>query len=484
MYILNTKYKLKNDIERILLISEQHYGSQLYISFVHPVYAWILNQFDGKTTIKEIIDGIKNVLGLRDFEIEKVLAPLINNPKEIAIQYDDVISTFPPFILVDNTENRVRKKYKDVFFAAIKRVNHSRNRLFKPINLLICPTLKCFTDCVYCYANRYYKHEELDSDIWVKFINQAKHFGVEQIDVTGGEFFLKKGWKDIAKCLTCNGYFPDISTKIPLSHSTLEDIKLVGLRSLQFSIDTLSPSIAANTLNVDSQYISKLKDTITYAGEIGLKLILKPTLTKYTCSTNNVRSILEFADSLENMEKVVVSVIGRSCYKPQGLYMKIRPSLRQIEEVRSLLKGCSKEFLYPIQDDTFVYRSSEMRNDKIFEDRARCTANVEGFVILPDGTATICEELYWNEKFIIGNITNETIPQIWMSPNALKLAFLVTKDIPIYSNCRLCEQLVECHRKRGVCWKLIMSAYGMKYVFNPDPRCPKAPIPNMLFTVD
>ena len=71
-----------------------------------------------------------------------------------------------------------------------------------------------------------------------------------------------------------------------------------------------------------------------------------------------------------------------------------------------------------------------MMNSIIFEGRAKCTANLEGFVVLPDGTVTICEELYWNKNFIIGNIARDSIMQIWNSSKALKLSKLGKEDYP------------------------------------------------------
>ena len=482
MLIFNTQYRLRHDVERILLINKSQFGSASFMSFIHPVYAWLLNQFDGKTNDDIIFKRIQNELQVKD--IYALLNPLIDNSTDVIMRYDGVISIFPPNVLTNNSGNMVRGKEKDSFFTSIHNINHNDWRLFRPLNLLICPTLKCYTNCIYCYANRQYAHKELNSEEWKECILQAKQCGIERIDVTGGEFLLKKDWKEIAKSLTLNGYFPDISTKIPLRNKDIEAILDCGLRKLQISLDTLSSIIASNTLNVDDNYILRIKETIRYADALGLKLIIKPTLTKFTCTIENIKSILSFANTLKNVDRVVVSVIGFSCYKPRTLYKNIRPSLTQIELVRNFLGKESKHFNFPIHDDTFIYTRNEMMNSIIFEGRAKCTANLEGFVVLPDGTVTICEELYWNKNFIIGNIARDSIMQIWNSSKALKLSKLGKEDYPYESNCRECDQLAECHSKRGVCWKLIQCAYGAEHIFYPDPRCPKAPLSQTTFTID
>lgn len=486
MHIFNIKYKLKNDLERILITNNQGFYDYEFTFYIHPVYAWILNQFDGKREDNETFGIIQTLLGIKKGDLESIISVLFSNPKEVAIQYDGVVSRFPPNVLVRNDENSTREKNDDDFFTLKAKVNHHSNRLFKPSNIVVCPTLRCYTDCIYCYADRNYPHSELSSQAWINFIQEAKQEGIETIDVTGGEFFLKKNWQQIAKALTDNGYFPDVSTKVPLSNKTIDLIKGSGLLSLQVSLDTLNGEIASKTLNVNERYVASIKQMVSYADEIGLKIILKPTFTKYTCTIKNLEEIFEFALSLKNMERLVVSIAGYSCYKPQSQFPEIRASIQQIEVIRKYLKEVDAKniFYFPIYDDTFFYSATGMRNSDVFDNRARCMANVDGFVVLPDGTVTICEELYWTESFVLGNISNMSISEIWNSKNAIRLATLSREESPLYSSCLNCSTFKQCHQGKGVCWKLILGAYGKDQVFEADPRCPRSKISNVPFTYD
>lgn len=40
------------------------------------------------------------------------------------------------------------------------------------------------------------------------------------------------------------------------------------------------------------------------------------------------------------------------------------------------------------------------------------------------------------------------------------------------TDCGTCKAFDECHKGKGVCWKLIIQGYGDKYIYYPDPRCP------------
>lgn len=64
-----------------------------------------------------------------------------------------------------------------------------------------------------------------------------------------------------------------------------------------------------------------------------------------------------------------------------------------------------------------------------FNERSVCAGNYLQLFILPDGNVTICEELYWHPKFIVGNILEQSLNEIWNSKAALNLYYLKQSDI-------------------------------------------------------
>ena len=95
--------------------------------------------------------------------------------------------------------------------------------------------------------------------------------------------------------------------------------------------------------------------------------------------------------------------------------------------------------------------------------------------VLPDGQVTICEELYWNPRFIIGDVRKQSLMEIWESKKALELYNLSQETFRKTSACHICPQFDPCHQQSGVCWKMVIEAYGDEYWDLPDPRCPYAP---------
>ena len=108
-------------------------------------------------------------------------------------------------------------------------------------------------------------------------------------------------------------------------------------------------------------------------------------------------------------------------------------------------------------------------------DGSYCSALNNHMFILPDGKVTICEQLYWNPHFIIGNIKEQTISEIWNSKRALYLANLDRSTIRDNSNCKCCDLFDKCFSARNRCWVDIVKAYGWENWDYPDPRCKYAP---------
>jgi hypothetical protein len=65
--------------------------------------------------------------------------------------------------------------------------------------------------------------------------------------------------------------------------------------------------------------------------------------------------------------------------------------------------------------------------------------------------------------------------EVWNSEKATKLFNLQQNMIGGKSRCKKCSEFDDCRQNLGVCWKIILMAYGAENWDYPDPRCPKAP---------
>ena len=105
----------------------------------------------------------------------------------------------------------------------------------------------------------------------------------------------------------------------------------------------------------------------------------------------------------------------------------------------------------------------------------RCSANYSNMFILPDGKVTICEQMYWNPRFIIGDLTKQSIEEVWNSPRALGLAFPKQENFRDASICKKSSIFAECYQFHNKCYVDVIKGYGDENWDFPDPRCKYAP---------
>ncbi|RHV87991.1 radical SAM protein [Culturomica massiliensis] len=482
--VLNAEYKIINDYDRIILIkipSGDYSVSKVY--FIHPIHAKFLSLFDGAVSCEYIIEYLKREHQVKDSDTVRLIKMFDRND-DMYIKFQKEIFFFPNNILVPNDNNIIRDDLSEEKCNCAIPYDFKRLRFSYPKEITYVINLNCYTDCVYCYANRKCQYEPLRTDKILDIIEEAKKIGIWEFNISGGEFFLQKDWEVILKTLIDNGFAPHISTKVPLSEKVIDRAKKIGLDSIQFSLDTLDDEVAQRTLHVKGGYIGKITNSIKYADKAGLDIIVKPTLSKETCTVENVAALLDFAASLKHIKRSVISTIGQSLYIDENTYLKIRPTIAQIKTVLDYIDKEGDKYKFEIHPDSNVIYKEELCNNEHFRNRPRCTANVDGFIILPDGKMTICEELYWHPDFILGDLTRQTILEAWHSDVAKNLWNFERKRIPGYSACRGCEELQECRQGQGVCWKFVIGAYGKEYAFQPDPRCSRAPVPTYNVTGD
>ena len=142
----------------------------------------------------------------------------------------------------------------------------------------------------------------------------------------------------------------------------------------------------------------------------------------------------------------------------------------------------SENSIFPIKYSS-LYSVSEEKNItydeklKVFNNRGICSGNFSSLFILPDGKVTICEELYWHPQFIIGNIIEQSLEEVWNSQIAHEVYAFKQQNIAKNSACAVCEEYEKCRSLKQVCWRDIIRAYGSDNWTYPDPNCPKSPTP-------
>lgn len=477
----NPAYILRQDGDRVILCGDglTEYQSEDWFSFIHPYYGMLLSFFSqSDLQAHEKIDNCARYFNKPQEYIKSIIAPLTDNASRRTLFNKNGAIYFPKNTIISSSKPLTRKRTYDVSdFKYIGLPDLDSNRLAYPLNINLELTMQCHTNCIYCYANRNIPHSPtLSTSRIIELIHEAESNNVKNFDINGGEVMLHPDIKTILKELVVCGFSPLVSTKIPLTRSELDFLRDIGLEKIQISLDSSDDTILSKLLSTPTGYLNKIKETLAYASQIGLRVDINTVLTKFNSSASQVCDLLELTSSYDCVQRHRLNPVGFSLYKHN--FDEIIPLKQTIEVIEQNLSIWKDRF--GINIDLSYYECERMFNplnkQAQFNKRAICTGNVWNMVILPNGDVTICEELYTDKRFIIGNVTNKSIGDVWNGEVALNLYnFTLPHDSD--SECSNCEDYKSCRLGRGVCWKSILMAYGKQNWDYPDPRCPKAPYP-------
>lgn len=487
IYIINPEYDLRKDKNRVV-VTNRSAGptANSFMGFVHPIYAILLSFFDGEKDLGQVTKAATALLRKDEAVISKIIDPLLENKEGVHFHYDGHHLSFPERLLVRMKVGSgiVPPKYdhKD-FFIPRHEIDLETRRLYVPLDILFMVNTHCITDCVYCYADRSKKTDCLIPLNRLKgLIREAKALNMRSFDLTGGELFLYAHWEEFLAELTANGFKPYISTKYPITPETIDKLKTMGIQRIQISIDSVIKEELAQILNVKEEFRDRLMETLKHIDENGMEIYTNTQLT--SLNTTHLEELVTFLLTLKNIKRINLGPIGYSLYKDEANYRKYKPALEDIKRIESYIDGLKKQYADKVginfsgyaRESEIIDKSPEDKK-KAFESRADCSGNFYAFLILPDGKVTVCEELYRHPVFIIGDLTKQSIEEVWNSKKALELYNISRDMIRDESPCKACDEFEPCHRIKGVCWKEVLYAYGYENWDYPDPKCHLAPKP-------
>ncbi len=482
-YILNNYYILRHDLKRSYIMAP---GDPAFIkpipintgwvSKIHPIYAMIFSFFSEPISLKDAIREIAVFFDIEEDYILSFLKGLINSKEPTHTTLEGIYSGFPVNLLIEETKQFTPKVlykiedflYSDLDFKTVRM-------LLAPMTIVFMPNNNCLTDCVYCYADTKTKPQKLSFNVIEKFISEAKKLKIRDLLITGGDFFMYKQWEKLLKTLIKEGYKPDlISTKVPINQETIGRFSKYNIR-LQISLDSVSEHSCSKILNVGSKYLSKIKEMLINIDKSSIRYQVATVITNLNDSIQEIDKLAEFIKQLDNVERWEIRIAFKSLYSKSS-FDSVKSNRKQIIEIEKWIdknkEKCNTEILWSPDEDE-KYRTAKGGSENF--EGAKCSANMTNMVILPDGKVTICEQLYWNSNFIIGDIKDNTITEIWSSPKAIGLwkrkQISIKKDSP----CSKCIDFKECFSAANRCYANIMKAYGDDNYDYPDPRCYLAP---------
>ena len=119
--------------------------------------------------------------------------------------------------------------------------------LYRPLSLLCELTYRCNLQCPYCCnpLNLESYREELDTQMWMRVLNEAAQIGVVQAHFSGGEPTLRRDLLDLIEHARKAGLYTNLITQGTfLKDELLDDLIARGLDHVQISIQAPEESLA------------------------------------------------------------------------------------------------------------------------------------------------------------------------------------------------------------------------------------------------
>ena len=469
---LSPEVKLRPDGGRAVLFSVNPLDADGDEVFRHlfPQQAIILSLFDGTREIRDIRRQVSFLFNLSDDQAAEQIETLISLP----VNDNDNIGSLLR-VTTDFNVHSIRTYDPNMFVTRADEIDMRNIRCKAPTRILVLPTMQCVTNCIYCYADTdgFKGRKQFGLDLFKRLLKELKQCAIETVEFSGGDFFCRADAFELLETTFSEGLYPSIPTKMPLSREKARRLRSMGLKTIQISIDAVSPAII-DTLMQRNGYGRNILESIDYLGEAGIKVRTNSVLTPL--NIHDVPALLTYLAERPFVSKINVTCYGRTLYRHSDALFVGGDMLADFEDQLHQIKTT-----YPHKKIIFnganadYYAGSEKEKTDRFRQRALCTANRRSVVVLPDGQVTICEELYFHPDFIIGDLKQNSLMEIWNSAKALELASPAQEKV-MDGPCQNCPDFRQCHDHLGRCYRDALKAYGYEKPHWPDPRCPHAPL--------
>lgn len=473
---LNPQYSIKNYPTCSFLIRRNGIIDPLIgretssVTLLPPYIGYIMDTI-GRHSIEKSIELLSNSLDVNRNALRKFIDSFTENETPLMLRTDNVSLKFPKRVFIKGTKTTTQNKHHIIY----EHCDVTEIRPSVPFSVNFMVTTRCATNCCYCYAKRDFS-KELSTEKVLSVIDECHKLGVVNLNLTGGDIFTREDWKLLLKKTREYNYFPFLSTKKPLSENDIKFLKSIGITDLQLSLDSVNPNLLHHIIASDSTYIDRLRNMFNTCETIGLKLSIRSVLCAYNSSIKAFSELYKFLKGYSIIKDWVITPAFFS--EHQSDYTKYAATKDAISTIGGFIADCEQPFpiiLSKMSPCGYKLKRCDSVEEFVNKNQ-RCYANSFSMSILASGQCTVCEMLYENPEYTIGDISSESLFDIWNGKKALSLYSISQKAICNETPCSNCSVFDVCRNKlaKRVCYVDIAKMNQFPSKGMPDPRCPKA----------
>ncbi|MCA1458956.1 radical SAM protein [Bradyrhizobium sp. BRP22] len=365
---------------------------------------------------------------------------------------------------------------------AYSRVMHgvkTRFRLKAPINLYTVFTHRCQTDCLYCYADRRIKAgKEMCLERWRELIEEAAAMGVRMCSPDNGDTFVRRDGIDFLNLLVEHKMLFLLSTKAFLDRDAVarlvdagfkEKINGVVERPVQLSFDAADEDVNVRVLNAKKPRTQRTARTFESFMAFGIQPIIKAVITGL--NVNQPKKIVDFFYPCGARTFSFVRYTRSFHRHSDDLFVTgahHATLAREFEAIRAKYPDIKlNENLS--RAPTSAEELTPQRKRQIWSQRIGCGGGWHALGIGPDGGAFLCEQMAYEEPFLVGDARHQSLREIWTGSRLLNFIH-PSRERFAGSSCETCPSFETCIWEKGRCYRDAYFSYGS--VHTTPPLCP------------
>ncbi len=473
-YILNPDIKIiPNKTRNVLYRIDSFFHSPDKIAPIAPADSIFLLLFDGTRTMDDVRkDFLRVFKECKDINVDRTINIL---KKRLGI--DDLLVDASELSMEDLS--RYGNRVDPVSLVLTKEKFDMKDgdlRLDAPLSLNYNVATSCPFSCKYCYHPLNDIKPFIPLDRVKTVLSQFKENGCESVMLSAGDPMLRPDIDEIMEHLHNIDLFYTLSTKSIISKKRIDKlIEKAGLDRIQISLDSSRSDVVEKVIGAPNGYFNACIDQIKYMLSCGIDVRAKSVLTSFVADYLD-----EYFDMLDSLGVRHVQVVGygRSGSRHED---SLFPTEEQMSYAAEVVEKAKKK--YPdmcIVGGGYSVQTAEPvgKNCPVFDKRSVCNAGRFCVTMLPNGEVTVCEQLPYDKRYIIGDLSQEDLMDWWNGEKVKK--WLSPPSREIFKDgvaCKTCEEglYTKCHQKYSRCLRFCREYYGSTEM--PDTRCPEAEYP-------
>lgn len=324
----------------------------------------------------------------------------------------------------------------------------ARKGLRAPVNVTWEITWQCNLHCAHCLSDAGAASlEELSTRESKALIAQLADMKVFQVNIGGGEPFIRKDFLELLDCLQEKGIVACVSTNGLLVDDALAH-RLAGFKQLylQVSLDGVTEEVN-DRIRGKGTY-RKILSALDCFSRQGLPYSINTVLTRLNYSQ---------LDSLRALASQYGAGLRVSRFRPSGRGKDTKEFLGPTPDQLETFSDWLTEHDQVRTGDSFFCLTSENRRRKGLD---MCGAGKMTLCVSPTGDVYPCAFLQ-EKVFQAGNVRSQTLKELWDDA----AIFRQLRELDVFS-CHSCDRFETC---RGGCPAMAFHTYGD--VSLPDPEC-------------